>query len=44
VVVPGVGRDELLRQPGMAAANAAWCRPIEVIPVAQAPSAPSGRR
>ena len=44
VVVPGVGRDELLRHPGMAAANAAWCRPIEVIPVAQAPSAPSGRR
>lgn len=32
VVVPGVRRDELLRHPAMAAANAAWCRPIEVIP------------
>ena len=32
VVVPGIGRDELLRHPAMAAANAAWCRPIEVIP------------
>ena len=32
VVVPGVGRDELLRHPAMAAANAAWCRPIEIIP------------
>lgn len=32
LVVPGVGRDELLRHPGMAVANAAWCRPIEGIP------------
>jgi hypothetical protein len=32
VVVPGVRRDELLRRPAMAAANPAWCRPIEVIP------------
>jgi hypothetical protein len=32
VVVPGVGRDELLRHPAMASANAAWCRPIEIIP------------
>jgi len=32
VVVPGVRRDELLNDPARADSNAAWCRPIEVIP------------
>jgi hypothetical protein len=40
VVVPGVRRDEFLRDPSMASANPAWCRPVELIPV-QATSASS---
>jgi hypothetical protein len=31
VVVPGVRRDEVLRDPGVAASNPAWCRPVEVV-------------
>jgi hypothetical protein len=32
VVVPGVRRDDFLRDPSIGAANPAWCRPLEVIP------------
>jgi len=32
VVIPGVRRDELLRDPEIAPADAAWCRPREVVP------------
>lgn len=34
VVLPGVRRDELLRNPTLADSNPAWCRPVEIIPVA----------
>jgi hypothetical protein len=32
VVVPGVRRDDLLRNPSIGAENAAWCRLVEVVP------------
>ncbi len=43
VVVPGVRRDEFLRDPAVASGNPAWCRPAEVIPApATSGSSPTG--